>query len=249
MDLKKQYIKDGYLLVDVPMQGAMKKLRNRFLEAFNIMAEYNQLPQLKDDADVVKLYKGEHRDLWVAVYDQMRFFPLTMGVCNEPSILEFIKLTGIEFPSQCLAPFIRSDMPFDTSYDFKDHQDYNYNLGSMNSVTVWLPLQDTDSAVGPLEVIPGSHKVGYLPEKDGFLTNVKDSDFVSVPVKCGQALIFSQFLAHRSGKNTSDRIRYSLQIRYNDLKDQEYASRKYYVNKKTVTKSIDVNFKTYFPYR
>lgn len=41
-------------------------------------------------------------------------------------------------------------MPFDESYDFPWHQDYPYYLGSENSVTVWIALQDTTVEMGGL---------------------------------------------------------------------------------------------------
>ena len=51
--------------------------------------------------------------------------------------------------------------------------------------------------------------------------------FKKVKVKLGEALIFSEFLVHRSGVNRSKKIRFSLQLRVTDLLSKEYMKRHY----------------------
>jgi len=41
----------------------------------------------------------------------------------------------------------------DLKHDFPAHQDFVYNHGSLNSVTVWIPLQDVSIEMGALEII------------------------------------------------------------------------------------------------
>ena len=52
-----------------------------------------------------------------------------------------------------------------------------------------------------------------------------------VELKLGQALIFSEFLVHTSGSNISDKIRFSVQLRFTDLSKKEYMLRGYPVNR------------------
>jgi ectoine hydroxylase-related dioxygenase (phytanoyl-CoA dioxygenase family) len=49
------------------------------------------------------------------------------------------------------------------------------------------------------------------------IKNSKQFELIKTKVKLGEALIFSQFLVHRSGTNTSNKIRFSLQLRVTDL--------------------------------
>ena len=51
------------------------------------------------------------------------------------------------------------------------------------------------------------------------------NEYKTVNVKLGQALIFSSFLVHKTGCNTSSQIRMSFNVRYNDLLDKEYIIR------------------------
>ena len=106
--------------------------------------------------------------------------------------------------------------------------------GSYNGITIWIPLQETPTLLGPLEVIPGSHREGLLPKNDATdvkrseLTPMRDDDeFVTIPLGAGQARVFSNFLIHRSGPNRSNMVRFSIQVRFNDLASPEYARRKF----------------------
>ena len=44
----------------------------------------------------------------------------------------------------------------------KSHQDYVAHQGSSNSITTWIPLQDTFKKIGSLNIIKGSHKKGFV---------------------------------------------------------------------------------------
>jgi len=111
------------------------------------------------------------------------------------------------------------------------HQDWRDVQGSLNSNTIWISIGKTDADVGPIEVVPGSHKFGLKETiADDWLRHIpfdgefKESDFISVPLNQGDLVIFSNFLIHRSGHNDSERHRMSLQYRYNDMSDHMYCS-------------------------
>ena len=101
--------------------------------------------------------------------------------------------------------------------------------GSLNSIIVWVPLIDIRPELGPLEVIPKSHKLGLCAKElvDGFgiCEDTKNEDFISVEMNAGDALFFSSFLIHKSGENSSDLIRWSCHFRYNDIKDITFIER------------------------
>ncbi len=117
----------------------------------------------------------------------------------------------------------------DAYWKIPAHQDWPSNLGSTNGVTVWVPLVDVDEELGPLEVSPGSHLLGSLEHEMNGVPVLKDykGEFVSLPVKVGDAIIFSTMTVHRSGVNKSDRIRWSCAFRYNDAAEESFIKRKY----------------------
>ena len=85
-------------------------------------------------------------------------------------------------------------------------------------VTVWLAITDATLENGCLQVIPGRPQMyPHCPKRqtaiaDGFLDLSKAQP---LPVKAGGAVIFHPLTPHASRDNTSDRFRWSFDIRYN----------------------------------
>lgn len=111
------------------------------------------------------------------------------------------------------------------------HQDWRSMQGSLNAVVVWVPLVDMPNALGPLQVIPGSHRWGLLEsEPDTWfrrINGIREEQYVSLDVEVGDAVFFSAFLVHQSGDNRSDSIRWSCHFRYNDLDEPTFIERRY----------------------
>ena len=115
---------------------------------------------------------------------------------------------------------------------YKAHQDFFYLPYSKNSITLWIPLQNTSKINGALKIIPKSHtnfKLHNHTAKDVKFNKLDqhfdEKDFKTINVNLGQALIFSSYLVHKSGDNKSNHIRMSFNIRFNDLYDREYIYR------------------------
>ena len=244
--MSESYFDEGHKVFDTNLQDVLKTIQQRFIQIFNESAVKHGLGQINDESDIIRLDK-EHHDVWVAAYDQLRYLPEIMGLANHPTIIEKANSCGVKFPVFCGRPIVRADIPNDKEHDFPSHQDYVYNHGSLNSITIWIPFQDVTVKMGALKVIPKSHLEGSVPVKDGLIVNPDLSKYVPMPMSFGQILVFSQFLHHKSGLNESDKIRFSLQLRYNDLSDDSWASRHFYVNQTISEKTRDIDFETKFP--
>ncbi len=85
-------------------------------------------------------------------------------------------------------------------------------------VTVWLAVEDATVQNGCLQVVPGKPQMyPHCPKKqtaiaDGFLDTSKA---IPLPVKAGGAVLFHPLTPHASLNNTSDRFRWSFDVRYN----------------------------------
>jgi hypothetical protein len=82
------------------------------------------------------------------------------------------------------------------------------------SYSIWVALHDVDGHNGCLKVLPGSHRhhPGIRPNPSypwrfRDVVNRIEADMISVPLRKGEALIFSHALIHGSGANHSDRPR------------------------------------------
>lgn len=114
------------------------------------------------------------------------------------------------------------------------HQDYPSTLGSLDSLTIWMPLVDVDEEMGALQVVPGSHRWGLLPHIDEgtpIIEKPGDWNWQSVPMKIGQVLLMNSFLVHRSGNNTSGKVRWSAHFRYDNLNESNFIARGYPCNR------------------
>ena len=87
-------------------------------------------------------------------------------------------------------------------------------------VIFWIPLMRATMETGALQVMPGSHKWDILPhERLGYYNGVRQEEFpahevVDCPVPFGGALLLQQRTMHRSIPNVSERVRWSLDLRY-----------------------------------
>lgn len=150
-------------------------------------------------------------------------------------VLELMRAYGMEVPCISTRPVLffnsRHLATKEAYWKTPPHQDWRSIQGSLNSLVLWLPLVDIDHSLGALEIIPGSHRKGLLStrldESFGVVDNIPDEEFVPVPVSAGDGLLFSTFLIHRSGNNTTPSIRWSCHFRYNDLAEDTFIRRCY----------------------
>ena len=141
---------------------------------------------------------------------------------------------GLQFPNVSTRPVMMFNherlAKKEVYWRLSAHQDWRSMQGSLDSMVVWVPLVDVDRDLGALEIIPGSHKWGLLEAElaDGYgqlQEEIDASEAVPIEVEKGDALFFSSFLAHQSGTNVTDHIRWSCHFRYNNLREPTFIER------------------------
>ena len=160
-----------------------------------------------------------------ALYEVFPALPPVIATINHPVLRTAIAWAGLDAPSAGTLPLVRLDRPGQSQFATPAHQDSWYSMLSDNAVTLWLPLCNMTADMGRLEIVPGSHSAGiaaFKPYEAGhewFETErpVDDADFEAIDMADDEILIFNQSLIHRSGANGSNRVRISVQFRYNDL--------------------------------
>lgn len=109
---------------------------------------------------------------------------------------------------------------------FPMHQDYAYWTDYPDSlVSVMIYLDEATSENGCLQVVPGKHRQGLLPNSPqtvGLSTDliidsdvVSDSELVEAPGAAGSMLLFSCLTPHWSDTNNSDNPRRVIILTYN----------------------------------
>lgn len=232
------FIKEGYKKFKIFDQKQINNLRRKFIEIFNLVSINNNHKKIIVDKDIIDLYHNKKK-IWIAAYDQLRMLPDIYLLLDKVLRKKIYLKSGIKFPALAAKPIVRVVMPGNIGTSkAAAHIDYPTYLGSKNAITIWIPLQKIDDEIGPLKLVPGSQKrkIKNLSKiKNGIIVNQKNLNeklFKPIKVNVGEALIFSHHLVHKSTDNFSKKIRFSIDVRLNDLKSISYAKKLYYLNEK-----------------
>ncbi len=106
------------------------------------------------------------------------------------------------------------------------HQDAWVHLDRQPEITVWTALDPATEANGCVQVIPGSHLLGRVNpgHHSGFLNeeqvaeHCKEENSVYVELKAGEAVVFHNWLMHRSDVNRTDNSRRGFSVCYMDAR-------------------------------
>ena len=138
---------------------------------------------------------------------------------------------------------IRIDPGGDETRTFGWHHDYSFLAMSLNGITGWAPLAPLTSEMGWLRVVPGSQKTitpvifhesfaakanfkghrAYELRVDENELEAQSVDIVDVAP--GDIVFIHSCLLHRSGKNVSNRARWTVLPRYGDALDPAVVAR------------------------
>jgi hypothetical protein len=115
---------------------------------------------------------------------------------------------------------MRNIFPSREEFTTKAHQDFPNVQGTTEVYTAWMPLIDCPIEVGPLQVAMGSHTAGvYDFGIAGGAGGIEISDplegrWVSGAFAVGDVLVFHSMAVHKGVPNHSDRLRMSMDVRY-----------------------------------
>ena len=116
------------------------------------------------------------------------------------------------------------------------HQDAQYypDAAKKHVLSIWIPLQNVAESNSCLQVAPNSHNIGlfeaYNDPETGFVglspEDQKTMNGLSIPMKIGDALCFSQCTPHRALPNRSSSVRWSMDFRYEATNNSTEIGRK-----------------------
>lgn len=237
-DEVQSYHENGYLIVkNLAPNSDIAEIRNDAIEVYKRQLRrcgYNPLTYEDFERDLYKFFQedlatfmdcGKHMQHTVSLH--------RLALC--PQILEVLKRLGLTSASICTRPVMFMNSKHlatkDVYHTVPAHQDALSMQGSSDSVVVWFPLVNMKDNLGTIELVPRSHKHGLLTSRTeegfGIVDCYSDEDFIAPSIEMGDALFFSSFLVHRSGKNLTDSIRFSCHFRFNNLDDPDFIERKF----------------------
>ncbi len=126
---------------------------------------------------------------------------------------------------------LRSKTPLNPLATVPWHQDTAYLAPGAEQTlqpTAWIPLIDADGVNGTLQVVRGGHRSGQVfhhqlertrgHEKSWYLhiaeEDLPEGEIVTCEMPMGSLLLINQLIPHRSTENRSDKIRWSVDLRW-----------------------------------
>ena len=144
---------------------------------------------------------------------------------------EIIKLFEVVLNSEILAHprnIARITFPRHYGNTTQPHQDFFYIRGTPETFTTWIPIGDCPREMGGLALLEGSHKLGFMKHEpaigaggNGVRTGTLGLKWLSSDYEAGDIVLFHSYTIHGALDNhTQDRLRLSLDYRYQRAKDE-----------------------------
>jgi len=143
--------------------------------------------------------------------------PDFLQLAEAPSVMAVLEAVMDEPAWLASTNFCWIKLPGSPAHTTLPHQDEWYLPSCKSMWTMWLPLVHTPFDVGPLGVVPGSHKHGLQEHIDAFSGMLVDPEKVwaSNEMRAGDVVFFSARTIHCAWSNVSPTLaRVSADVRY-----------------------------------
>jgi hypothetical protein len=225
-ELARRMKRDGYLFVRglLPSEP-LESLRMQFLEigAANGWVS-TQVPIEEGVADLTG-FCVEPEPKYMEVYEQIYRIQGFHALPHHPRILGLLERMFGEPVIHHPRIIGRFMFPQRNAYTTKAHQDFIPIQGTEDTYTAWVPLSDLPEEMGGLQIASGSHLGGVYEIKPalgagGFeiIDDLGDC-WVGNSFQQGDVLFFHSLAAHRGVPNRGERMRLSIDGRYQKRSD------------------------------
>lgn len=243
-----QYTNDGFFIVKnlIPIQRVNAILESIFELYCKYSGKNEDFKSLEEPWNtelfhqkMIELRKNDPESFGT-IYDSLKTSLTLTQLVSDDTVTDYVSQFLRKKPSEISMsdPVVRLDPPKDTRNIHGWHQDRSYfpqNRDGHHGLVCWAPLNKATIENGAIHVCPRSHEEGLLqlkPEKkkdssyttrfvipDNFVKKYKD---VIVELNPGDAVFFDMLMFHRSGENSSNELRFSLQCRFHTATADDY---------------------------
>jgi hypothetical protein len=239
--MTKQFWNDGYIVLRGIFEPAyMNEFRDELQGTIRAYVEKAARVSGRDfrvadedlfDAGIAYLEEVDHA--WVAaLYDTIAQLPSFFRIMGHARIQATANELLGRAPKAPLYGFTQScriDPPRDARRTYGWHQEIFYTIPNARFLQTWAPLvRPTSVDTGTIELKEGSHRLGIPPQtwidEEGrapqiLVDEAQLEEFATrrLEMDVGDLLIFTGQTVHRSGSNTSPKVRYSLVGMYHDI--------------------------------
>ena len=224
--LRARMHEDGYLFIRSLLPGEiLEALRSAFLEIAR-EAGWARKDRPREDAIAdVNGFCVEPEPAYMDVYAEMYGLEAFHALQHHPNIVTLLQRMAGEPILPHARIIARTIFPQREAYTTPAHQDFIPIQGTAETYTAWIPLADLPSRMGGLQVAAGSHRKGVYDFKPALgaggieITDPLEGAWVNSPFDQGDVLFFHSMLVHKGLPNRSDRLRMSIDARYQRISD------------------------------
>lgn len=155
--------------------------------------------------------------LWIELQRVVLASPEFEALAAAPPLMRALRRILGEPVVRALSNFCWLRLPGEPAQTTGPHQDSFYLPHSPGLWTAWIPIVETPMDLGPIALVPGSHRAGLRAHRDAFSgVEVGDQEvWVTGPFAPGDVALFGAHTIHCAWSNmTPDRVRAAFDIRY-----------------------------------
>ncbi len=149
---------------------------------------------------------------------------------------------------------LRTKVPGDKMKEVPWHQDAGYFAGQCDPhliLTFWIPLVKATKENGCLKILPRAHKQGIIEhfwcqEKKGYLV-IEEEDLpergqktMAAQVDAGSVVVLTNMTPHSSASNLTDKVRWSIDVRYQNPKTPNNIGLKPHLNQADHLRNVEL---------
>ena len=224
--LRARMHEDGYLFIRSLLPGEiLEALRSAFLEIAREAGWARKDTPREDAIADVNGFCVEPEPAYMDVYAEMYGLEAFHALQHHPNIVTVLQRMAGEPILPHARIIARTIFPQREAYTTPAHQDFIPIQGTAETYTAWIPLADLPSRMGGLQVAAGSHRKGVYDFKPALgaggieITDPLEGAWVNSPFEQGDVLFFHSMLVHKGLPNRSDRLRMSIDARYQRISD------------------------------
>ena len=210
-ELRARAAADGYVLVrEAVPRAPLAALRRRIVAA---CAARGWISGGRSDPAHRLGGTGDART--VALLQEVLATPQHRAVAALPELTRLLRTLWNDEPLPGVGDLCRVVSPGAADLATPPHQDAAY-VRDDGVWTAWLPLGSCPLDLGPLAVVPGSHRLGVLPhDAERVLAPLDDATWAASALRAGDVVLFSATTIHRALPNrTAHRLRISADLRF-----------------------------------
>ena len=225
-ELQKRMQKDGYLFIRSLLPDDMlESLRMQLLEIARQAGWVKADTSLEDAIADLNGFCVEPEPKYMQVYYHMYKLQEFHALQHHPNLIAiFERMLGEPVVPH---PRIigRTIFPQREAFTTPPHQDFIPIQGTADTYTAWIPLSDVPPELGGLQIAAGSHRHGIYDFRPALgaggmeVTDPLESTWVSNPFRKSDVLIFHSMAVHKGLPCTSERLRMSVDGRYQKVSD------------------------------